>query len=79
MQGYFMLIAYRTFRNSHSAIDRAMAIGLFCAMVAFNIGSLTESNFEHAKVRMALLIVWSLSLYLYLNLSKTFTNPKSKP
>ncbi|MFZ4404580.1 MAG: O-antigen ligase family protein [Pseudobdellovibrionaceae bacterium] len=44
--------------------DKGLAFGAFLAQVAFYIGSLTEANFEHSKVRFMLMILWSMVVYL---------------
>jgi O-antigen ligase len=65
MQIYFLNLAFWCYRQSQDSFNKVLSLGLFSAMIAFNLGSLTESNFEHAKVRMALLIIWAVTLNQY--------------
>lgn len=44
--------------------DRGIVLGALLGQTAFLIGGLTEANFEHSKVRFAVMIVWSYVVYL---------------
>lgn len=44
--------------------DRGVVFGFLMAQTAFVIGSLTESNFEHSKVRFAVMLIWAYTVYL---------------
>ncbi|WP_374001690.1 O-antigen ligase family protein [Bdellovibrio bacteriovorus] len=62
---YFIWQAWSIFNSKESSpIEKAWAIGIFGALVGFAFGGLTESNFEHAKVRMMLIFIWALLIYI---------------
>lgn len=62
---YFVVQAWKIFRSgSSSAAEKALSIGIFGALIGFAFGGLTESNFEHAKVRMVLVFMWALLLFV---------------
>lgn len=44
--------------------DQGMSLGSLIAMISFCIGSMTESNFEHSKVRFCIMLVWSYLIFL---------------
>jgi O-antigen ligase len=44
--------------------DKGAALGLLMAQIAFLVGGLTESNFEHSKVRFMVMLVWAYVIYL---------------
>lgn len=43
---------------------RGLALGCFGAQLCFQISSLTESNFEHSKVKYTLALVWAVVIWL---------------
>ncbi len=43
---------------------QGLLLGSFAAQISFLVGGLTESNFEHSKVRYVLLIVWAIPMWL---------------
>jgi hypothetical protein len=57
-----------------SAFEKSLLLGVLGALVAFNVGSLTESNFEHSKVRTICLLFWALCWGLHF---KHFVKPQS--
>jgi hypothetical protein len=44
--------------------EKGIALGALGAQIAFIVGGLTEANFEHAKVKYMLCIVWALVAWL---------------
>lgn len=46
------------------SLQRGLALGALGGQIFFAVGGLTESNFEHAKVRFAIMVMWALGLYL---------------
>nr|BFD66459.1 hypothetical protein HAGR004_14810 [Bdellovibrio sp. HAGR004] len=62
---YFVGQAWKIFKSTWTSVyEKAVAIGIFGALIGFAFGGLTESNFEHAKVRMVLIFMWALLLYM---------------
>lgn len=47
------------------AFHKGLALGALGGQVVFAIGGLTESNFEHSKVRFASMLMWALGLWLW--------------
>lgn len=64
----FLSLSWKAFRRSKSVSApiwlQGLALGAFTAQISFLVGGLTESNFEHSKVRYVLLIVWALPLWI---------------
>ncbi len=58
LQGYL-----RAVKNNWSWYQ-GLALGALGAQTLFIVGGLTESNFEHAKVRLVVMIFWSLGWWL---------------
>ncbi len=42
---------------------QGLLLGSLGAQISFAVGSVTESNFEHSKVRYALMLVWALAFW----------------
>jgi O-antigen ligase len=42
---------------------QGLLLGALGAQISFFVGGITESNFEHSKVRYALMLVWSLAFW----------------
>jgi O-antigen ligase len=63
-----LIQTWRTYLRSRVALVpnwmRGLALGSLGAQVCFLVGGLTESNFEHAKVRYVLMLVWALPLWI---------------
>jgi O-antigen ligase len=51
-------------REGLSSWDQGVVAGLFMAQLTFMIGSLTEANFEHSKVRFIVMLMWAYIVYL---------------
>lgn len=65
MWGFFFWTSILLWRNPNlDSWDRGIVIGFLTGQVAFCIGSLTEANFEHSKVRFVVMILWSYLIYL---------------
>ncbi len=64
MYFFFVVMAWQLYRSSSNTLEKAVGLGIFGALVGFVFGGLTESNFEHAKVRMVLIFTWGLLVYL---------------
>lgn len=61
---YFLRLNYVNYQASERASEsRAILLGLLVGQIAFYIGGMTESNFEHAKLKYVLCLVWALVLY----------------
>ncbi|MBS1970386.1 MAG: O-antigen ligase family protein [Bdellovibrionales bacterium] len=44
---------------------KGLALGALGGQICFAVGSLTESNFEHSKVRFAIMFMWAIGLWLW--------------
>ncbi len=63
--GFFFYLLIRLWR--HPGIetwDRGVTLGFLMAQVAFCVGSLTEANFEHSKVRFVVMLIWAYVIFL---------------
>jgi O-antigen ligase len=58
------LKAFLKFSREH-LFYKGLALGSLGGQICFVVGSLTESNFEHSKVRFAIMIMWALGLWLW--------------
>lgn len=47
-------------------LPRGLALGALGGQICFVFGSLTESNFEHSKVRFAVMFMWAIGIWLWL-------------
>ena len=62
--GWLTLKAFlRTPRTD--SLKKGLALGALGGHIAFAVGSLTESNFEHSKVRFAIMFMWAIGLWLW--------------
>lgn len=62
---FFYVVLIRLWRLPEiQSWDRGWVLGALLAQTAFLIGGMTEANFEHSKVRFALMIMWSYIVYL---------------
>ena len=57
--------------------DKGIALGLIIGQLAFMIGSLTEANFEHSKVRFMVMLAWAYVIYLTLKYNKNRASIKT--
>jgi O-antigen ligase len=61
--GYFLKLNYQGIKN-HDSLDgsanKGLLIGCLIAQITFLFSGLTESNFEHTKVRYGVFFVWAL-------------------
>jgi len=46
-------------------LQKGLALGALGGQICFVFGSLTESNFEHSKVRFAIMFMWALGLWIW--------------
>lgn len=46
--------------RAHGTIEEGIALGLLGAQTMWLIGGLTEANFEHSKLKYALVLIWAL-------------------
>jgi O-antigen ligase len=44
--------------------EKGLALGAFGSQIAFQIGGLTEANFEHMKVKYVLCFIWAIVVWL---------------
>jgi len=62
---FFYILLIRLWRMTNlESWDRGIVLGALLGQTAFLIGGLTEANFEHSKVRFAVMIAWSYVIYL---------------
>lgn len=61
---YFIFLSAKIYITSMSSEVKMIALGSFMGLLCFFVGGLTESNFQHAKLKYMLVFVWSLLLYL---------------
>lgn len=65
MHFYFLRLAWVLFRDGQGRhLTSQVALGSFAALLALQIGGMTEANFEHSKVRLFVFLIWGLILYL---------------
>lgn len=58
--------AFRLFRNPMVSLqEQALGFGSFLAQIVFVVGGLTESNFEHSKIKTIVSFFWAISFYSY--------------
>lgn len=50
--------------SSRNIFHQGLALGTMGSQVAFAVGGLTECNFEHSKVKYAMIIVWAIVIWL---------------
>jgi O-antigen ligase len=75
---YPMLVAFKLLKNfiATDQFHSALLIGCIAALVSFIFGGLTEANFEHSKMKYAMIIIWGLILALR-ERQKTLSSIKS--
>jgi O-antigen ligase len=62
---FFLLQTWRVWRFEAADLwDRGAAFGFLLGQGAFLIGGLTEANFEHSKVRFAVMLIWAYTIFL---------------
>jgi O-antigen ligase len=62
---YFLLQTWKLWKSNHvDSWDRGVAFGFLLAQGSFLIAGMTEANFEHSKVRFALMLMWAYTIYL---------------
>ena len=65
---FFYFLLWKIWKlRTHGSVDSwdlGVVVGLFMAQVTFMIGSLTEANFEHSKVRFVVMLMWAYIVYL---------------
>lgn len=71
---YFLYQSFLLVKRLEDAFFRSLALGCFGALICFYASGFTESNFEHAKVRMIVIFIWSIILMLKLRYSKKNLN-----
>ncbi len=60
--GFLLLQSFSSLQRTKDPLARSVLIGSLGAQICFLIGGLTESNFEHSKVRFVLMVIWALAL-----------------
>lgn len=68
--GILGTIAFMTLRAflkipSSKSLYKGLALGALGGQICFALGSLTESNFEHSKVRFVIMFMWAIGLWLW--------------
>ncbi len=62
---FFLLQAWKIWKfESADLWDRGVAFGFLLGQGTFLIAGLTEANFEHSKVRFAVMLIWAYTVYL---------------
>jgi O-antigen ligase len=59
------VLTLRAFFKTSDRFHKGLALGSLGGQIVFAIGGLTESNFEHSKVRFAIMLMWALGLWLF--------------
>jgi O-antigen ligase len=63
--GYFLMQMFKLWRlKDLDSWERGVVFGILLGSIAFLIGGLTEANFEHSKVRFAVMLIWAYIVYL---------------
>lgn len=68
------LVFWRT--SSNQSFRKGLALGVLGGQICFLIGSLTESNFEHSKVRFGIMFMWAISIWLWQSKETTSVTPQ---
>lgn len=62
---YFIFLGASLYLNKKvKTPERIIALGSFMGLVCFLIGGVVESNFQHAKLKYMLVMIWALLLYI---------------
>lgn len=64
LNGFFLISSWQVYRCNESPSVKALSLGLLMAQVSFALAALTESNFEHARVKYALIFIWAMVMAL---------------
>ena len=62
----FLVLNWRVYRElgPRDPFFKGVALGCFGAQIAFCVGGLTEANFEHAKVKYVMILIWATVVWL---------------
>lgn len=63
---YFLVLSIRVWRvvSIKNTFHQGLVLGCLGSQIMFHIGSLTEANFEHSKVRLVLIFSWAMIVWL---------------
>ena len=63
---FFLILNWRVYREfgPRDPFLKGLALGCLGAQIAFFVGGLTEANFEHAKIKYVMILVWSIVVWL---------------
>lgn len=76
---FFIRLAYQLYHKfSTDDWRKGLALGILGAQSGFLIGGLTESNFEHGKVKYILVLIWSVLIWLRNDILLKRLDPTSK-
>lgn len=65
LYGYFIFLSASLYLNKNvKTPERIITLGAFMGLICFFIGGVVESNFQHAKLKYMLVMVWALLLYI---------------
>lgn len=64
LAGFFLYYSFLLYKNLRAPFEKAVALGCLSGLICFYASGFTESNFEHAKVRMIVMFLWAAVLYL---------------
>jgi O-antigen ligase len=61
-QGYFLILSLKTYLKipEREYFEKGLLLGCVTAHISFLLGGLTESNYEHSKIKYCLALVWAL-------------------
>jgi O-antigen ligase len=70
-----LVLTYKTYSHLEDTNlwAKGIGLGIIGAQISYLVGGLTESNFEHSKVRYAMLVIWSLAVWLHQTYAKQTT------
>ena len=60
LQLFFLQLTLRVWSRLKNSFDQSLVLGALGTQVFFLIGGFTEANFNHAKVKTVLVVVWAL-------------------
>ncbi len=62
----FLMTLFAYYKTPESnTLYKGLALGSLGGQIFFAVGGLTESNFEHSKVRFAIMLAWAFGIWLY--------------
>lgn len=63
---YFIVLSVKIYLESkNDDFVKIVSLGSFMGLICFFIAGMTESNFQHAKLKYALVYIWSITMYFF--------------